>query len=103
VALQLHIVMQSAWASSAACSAIFSALKLTIDSLLAMISLRERVGLNHRATITHEGHAIFIKPVDLNVHGVGLRLLLGRRQHASVERSAVLEVPAMVAFKGANL
>ena len=50
-ALQVYIVMQSAWASSAACSAIFSALKLTIDSLLAMISLRESVGLNHRATL----------------------------------------------------
>jgi hypothetical protein len=92
--------MQSAWASSAACSAIFSALKLTIDSLFAMISLRN---VNVCVGITHDGHAVFIKPVDLNEHRVGLRLLLGRRQHASVERRTVLEVAAITAFKGANL
>ena len=88
--------MQSAIASSATCSAILAALKLTIASLFAMISLGVGVGLCDDARRRYVNR----KPVDLDEHCVDFSLLLGRRQHTRVECSAVLEVAAARAFRG---
>ena len=88
VAGALYTDIQLGRASKVTCSPIFSALKATMCSLLAMISLGGRGGGSEGGW----GGRGWGSPVDVNEHCVDVSLLLGGGEHAGVDGCAVLEV-----------